>query len=190
MRQRLGVWFDSIMDRASGWYKRRMAGTLLAIATLLCLVLEVDTLEIARSVWCAAQARTTPVALTDRPKEGHRPAETTSEPRKAPSEPQKESGTKSTQPAPKDPAPHPAAELAPPATAKEPARKLLSQLGDDRTLPDLTPPSRDSSLTFRQTVFHVAGLGLSALAVALAASFGFQMVNRFLNVRLCGPRPW
>ncbi len=39
-------WFDASMDRATGWYKRRVHSILLALAVGLCAVLNIDTVEI------------------------------------------------------------------------------------------------------------------------------------------------
>lgn len=44
-------WFDYTMDRLEGWYKRRTGRIALVVGVLLALVLNVDTFQIATSLW-------------------------------------------------------------------------------------------------------------------------------------------
>jgi hypothetical protein len=44
-------WFNDSMDRASGWYKHRAQNILLVIALLLTVLLNVDTIQLAQSLW-------------------------------------------------------------------------------------------------------------------------------------------
>jgi hypothetical protein len=48
VRQRLAQWFDDSMERVSGWYKRRVQVTLIVIATAVTVLLNVDTIHIAK----------------------------------------------------------------------------------------------------------------------------------------------
>ena len=50
-RQNLEEWFDSSMDRLSGWYKRRAQVLTLTIGTLLALIANVDSLLLANQLW-------------------------------------------------------------------------------------------------------------------------------------------
>lgn len=59
------AWFDSQMDRVSGWYKANAQWMLLIIAFVLCFGLGVDTLDIGRQLFVApdiAQATSTAVS--------------------------------------------------------------------------------------------------------------------------------
>jgi hypothetical protein len=47
----LGDWFDQVMDRASGVYKRWMSLLSLAVALALTVAINADTLQIARTFW-------------------------------------------------------------------------------------------------------------------------------------------
>jgi len=50
-RASLERWFNDEMDRVSGWYKRWSQGVLLALAALIVLFANVDTIRIARVLW-------------------------------------------------------------------------------------------------------------------------------------------
>ena len=50
-------WFNDSMDRASGWYKKRAQNILLAIALVMTVLLNVDTIKLAQSLWTNPVAR-------------------------------------------------------------------------------------------------------------------------------------
>jgi hypothetical protein len=50
VRQRLEDWFDDSMERLSGWYKRRTQLVLVAIAAILVVGLDIDTIRIAEQL--------------------------------------------------------------------------------------------------------------------------------------------
>ena len=52
-RINLEQWFDDCMDRVSGWYKRRTQVILALIATIACLVFNIDTLAVADHLYRA-----------------------------------------------------------------------------------------------------------------------------------------
>jgi hypothetical protein len=47
----LTQWYDQSMDRLSGWYKRNVQLVLLAIGFVIAVTLNIDSLQIARSLW-------------------------------------------------------------------------------------------------------------------------------------------
>jgi hypothetical protein len=49
-KERVGSWYDSIMDRASGYYKRRTQKILIGVGIVMALVLNADTLALYRSL--------------------------------------------------------------------------------------------------------------------------------------------
>jgi len=51
LKAELGKWFDDVMDRASGSYKRLAQAILLSLGFLLAIGLNVSTLEVARALW-------------------------------------------------------------------------------------------------------------------------------------------
>jgi hypothetical protein len=51
IRVHLETWFDDVMDRVSGTYKRKTQAILLALSLGLCVMVNADTLEIASRLW-------------------------------------------------------------------------------------------------------------------------------------------
>lgn len=49
-KERIGHWYDSIMDRASGYYKRRTQKILVGVGVVMAVVLNADTLALYRSL--------------------------------------------------------------------------------------------------------------------------------------------
>jgi hypothetical protein len=62
LRSHIENWFDDTMDRVSGWYKRRVQLILFVIGIALVSVLNVDTVQIANSLWNDQTLRTAVVA--------------------------------------------------------------------------------------------------------------------------------
>jgi len=65
-RVSLERWFDDAMDRASGWYKRKIQLVLLALAAALTVVLNADTLQIGDTLLRDDAARAALVARAER----------------------------------------------------------------------------------------------------------------------------
>ena len=51
LRDNLQTWFDSSMERISGWYKRQLQVISFAVALILAVSLNVDTIAIGQSLW-------------------------------------------------------------------------------------------------------------------------------------------
>ena len=51
LRTEISQWFDDAMDRVSGIYKRRIQVWSFVIALLLCIILNIDSLRIAKTLW-------------------------------------------------------------------------------------------------------------------------------------------
>ncbi|MFA9438407.1 hypothetical protein ACDA63_02085 [Uliginosibacterium sp. sgz301328] len=62
VRRYLETWYDTAMDRASGWYRRRTQGVIFALGLTMAVVLNVDTLRVARTLYEQAAVR---VALVE-----------------------------------------------------------------------------------------------------------------------------
>jgi hypothetical protein len=60
-------WFDDSMERVSGWYKRRVQLILAATAIVIVLIMNIDTLQIAQTLWRDDAARATIVAQAEQP---------------------------------------------------------------------------------------------------------------------------
>lgn len=65
-RARLERWFDDAMTRVSGEYKRKTQRNILVIAACVCAICNVDSLQIARSLYSDTPQRAALVAAADR----------------------------------------------------------------------------------------------------------------------------
>ena len=59
-------WYDDAMDRVSGWYKRHIQLVIWIIAVFVALLLNVDTVQIATTLWKDPTARAAVVASADK----------------------------------------------------------------------------------------------------------------------------
>ena len=62
IRRRFERWYDDSMERVSGWYKRRIHLVLAVIGLVTAIALNVDTLQIARTLWSDKTIRAAVVA--------------------------------------------------------------------------------------------------------------------------------
>jgi hypothetical protein len=57
-------WYREAMERVTGWYRRKMQLIILAVAALMSVALNVDSFDVANSLWNdAALRRRTPAGL-------------------------------------------------------------------------------------------------------------------------------
>jgi hypothetical protein len=64
-RQNMETWYDEVMSRVSGWYRRRVQFWLWVWAILLVLVVHADTLDIAQTLWTDEARRDAVVARAE-----------------------------------------------------------------------------------------------------------------------------
>lgn len=57
LERHLAAWYDAAMNRVSGWYRRKMAAILLAVAAIAALAFNADTIGMARTVWVDHEVR-------------------------------------------------------------------------------------------------------------------------------------
>jgi hypothetical protein len=70
-RQGAEKWYDDAMDRVSGWYKRHIQLVLWIIAIVVVVVLNVDTVQIATTLWKDPTTRAAVVARADQAVKQH-----------------------------------------------------------------------------------------------------------------------
>jgi hypothetical protein len=169
-------WFNSSMERAGGWYKRTTQWWLLGIAAVLVLGLNIDTLDIARTLWrdpvirqaMAAQAQAyVQKAAADSGTAGQNPADQTLQAQ---------------------------GQLTTTLLVQEPVTVTL-QL-QDQLLPlqlgwDLNKLAfvNHRGLDGWATVNKLVGLALSVLAAMQGAPFWFELLSKFINIRNGGQKP-
>lgn len=64
-RASLEAWFDSSMDRVSGWYKRKTQIVLLAIGLILAIALNIDSINVVRALSTSTASRQQVIARVD-----------------------------------------------------------------------------------------------------------------------------
>jgi hypothetical protein len=65
-RREAEKWYDDAMDRVSGWYKRHIQAVIWVIAVLVAVLLNVDTVQIATTLWKDPTTRAAVVARADK----------------------------------------------------------------------------------------------------------------------------
>ncbi|MFA5110479.1 MAG: hypothetical protein WC443_03645 [Desulfobaccales bacterium] len=168
-RQNIENWFDDSMDRISGWFKRRAKAWLLAVALVVCALLNADSIMVGTALWQNKTLRAAVVASAEK---------------FAKEKPSPEAGqaAKKTQELQKaiqaeiDKSKLPLGwvwwgEPAKPGEAAKPA--------DPRELPS----GRD------QVFFKIIGIILTTLAISLGAPFWTDLLNSFVNLRRTGNKP-
>lgn len=65
-RREAEKWYDDAMDRVSGWYKRHIQAVIWIIAVLVAVLLNVDTVQIATTLWKDPTTRAAVVARADK----------------------------------------------------------------------------------------------------------------------------
>ena len=155
-------WFNSAMDRASGWYKRKIQWIMLGISFGVCGFLNADSFTIANTLWRDDTLRASVVASAQ---------ET------AKNTPLSDQGS-----AQKD-TEDPYAEIQklnlPIGWVKHDNPKALKD--DPRAAPD--PDD------VRGWIYKVLGIIFTALAVSQGAPFWFDLLNKFVNLRGVGSKP-
>ena len=67
LHAKLATWFDHVMERSSGEYKRRVSKRALLIGTILAFAFNVDSIQIATSLWREPTLRQVIVAQASNP---------------------------------------------------------------------------------------------------------------------------
>jgi hypothetical protein len=166
-RQAMERWFNDGMDRVSGWYKRRTQLVLFGLGLSIAIVLNIDTISVARTFWASPAAR----AYAIKTAEAYSATETSTPTSATPSSKLKTSGGL-------------------PVTASEQIAalgELALPLGWNNGLFPW-PKSSDGheytkgeiALKFVSTLL---GWILTGFAVTLGAPFWFDLLNQFMVIR-------
>jgi hypothetical protein len=170
-------WYNSAMDRVSGWYRYHTQWMLLGIGVVLAVTLNADTVNIAQQLSKNATLRESVVAAA----QAYRP-KTSSE--------TKADQTKSDQAKP-DPANSPASEKKSQEESNPDLSKKLNDVSTGiSTVKELGIPlgwplskSQEHTSLFWEIMSSGFGWLLTAIAVSLGAPFWFDILNKFMIVR-------
>jgi hypothetical protein len=173
-RQLVESWFDSAMQRVSGWYKKRIQLITLLVAAAVCLLINADTLSIADTLWSNPTVRTQ-LAGAAKSVGPLKVGQTAKPP-----------GANVTNAASTIP-------TVDPSTLKQSESLAASLIGwHGPILP--TMKGYDSNDVHRfpnggEWVWKLVGILISAIAVSLGAPFWFDTLNRIMNIRGAGGSP-
>lgn len=194
-RKHIEDWFDGAMDRASGWYKREAKRILLVISIVVTLFLNIDSIQIASSLWRNPKLREATLRMTEdflgdprnNPQSAAAVDNTTSPPAEDATKGGGAAGTA------ENPAP---GEATPPHPSVE---KMNRTLGHLHQLEVLTLPlgwpahpfdAKDHrALTLQRAPLKFVGWIITIMFVSLGAPFWFAVVNQFINIRRTGQPP-
>ena len=165
----LAEWYDQVMDRVSGAYKRTSRKWILGLAIGLTVIMNADTVKLAGNLWQNPTLRAYVVERAKARLEQGPPLETVEY-------------TEPNSPKPTEP-------IAP-DTSKSPNSVLAEE---QSLLGDLFGWSGEGAALRRSTLswlaLHLLGWLVTALAVSLGAPFWFDLLNRLVNLRASGNPP-
>jgi len=188
-KKNIEVWFNSSMDRVSGWYKRRTQWILMVLAVVVAISMNADTLVIAQTLWRDPAMRAAVVNQAQqyveerRKQEAAAPAATAAKP--GPAEPP---------------------DVLPYENAERAFEEASQQFGDSvaavkgLAIPlgwrDAGQPADNREVLpntaaawGRALADHAWGWLLTALAISLGAPFWFDMLNKVIGIRSAGKAP-
>ena len=185
-RENIETWFNSGMDRVSGWYKRRTQIVIFAMGLFVAIAVNADSITIAKRLSTDRALRDSLVAASD----AYAKANATATPSASSSSPPAASPT---------PTPNPCWEDACRGNEDSPQCKLkknncaIESLGlpigwsaeeDNYPGPKATNPDGSARVWLQGVlVNHSFGWLLTALAISLGAPFWFDMLNKIIVVR-------
>lgn len=164
--------YDAVMDRASGWYKRKAQTIALIVSTIFVILANVDTINLANSLSSNPNARAKMVEIAQRQVDAAKEATA------KPAAPAENTGS--------------ATATDPVKVAKDRSEKAAEALAKANT--DLSSAGVQLGWKAYPTdcnnwVSKIIGLLISILAISLGAPFWFDMLSRIMQVRAAGVSP-
>lgn len=169
------TWFDCVMDRASGWYKRNIATATLILSAVVVVGANVDTIAIGKALYGDPKLRDTMLTLAIQDLNDRLPSA--------------QAASTTTPPADNTQS---AASVAKQMTAEQRLAQYHANLEHLRSsgLPigwQAMVWPKDQACTWWFS--KAAGWMITVLAASLGAPFWFDMLSRIVNIRSTGPKP-
>lgn len=166
--ERLAAWFDSSMNRVSGWYKRKAQAIAFAAAVVITVFANADTVQLTNTLWSEPELRAQVVQQAQQ-------ASQAATPEQANLLVEYQDGDN----------PAPSAPLSI-KSIPEPTGPIAQLLGW-RSAQDAAFISGEQYGSLIR--LHLVGWLLTAFAVSLGAPFWFDTLKRFINIRNAGTKP-
>jgi hypothetical protein len=169
LRKNIEDWFDSSMDRVSGWYKRRSQLIVMFLGLVLAVALNVDSVALVRSLATERAMRDSLVAAAQEYAKNNSPAQTASP----------------AQPAPSGQSARPIASPTPCITSDTPECRVQNNLDQIKKLGVPIGWTKQSFNDFKGGAWpsNILGWLITALALSLGAPFWFDLLNKFIVIR-------
>ncbi len=176
LHKKVEEWFNSSMDRVSGWFKKNRQWWSLSLAILITLVVNADTLSVVHILWTNPDRRAAMVDLAAKRLKEPPPASVTY--------PDPDNATAST--------PEVSVPKSPEEALSKDEQQILGELtgwkADREKLANKQGAAWLSAL-WEIVCAHLLGWILTMIAVSLGAPFWFDTLNRFMNIRSAGRAP-
>jgi hypothetical protein len=182
-------WYDDTMDRINGLYKRNTQVVLLCLGLFLAILCNANLLHVAATLWNSSAARD---ELTAMAQVLSRQASTTG----SPAHPT--SAETASSPAPAIASPPAASSAMDPTASHElvfnAAKTNLESLpigygGSQSFLSYWREATRAPLPHLSEWTYNILGWVLTAVAISLGAPFWFDLINKFVNIRMVGQKP-
>jgi hypothetical protein len=210
VREEVEKWFDSSMDRIAGWYKKRVQLIVFIIATILVLLVNVDSIAIINCLSQNKEVRDQMVAFAiDYAKEEEAAAQAaqvqqnpaipkpgdapkTSEASKSPETPVTEGAKDTTNAKNSPPDNSQKGNIASQKPSEDPAYEKLKKAQDALAKASVVglpigwnniDPRTDWPTSFSGWLQKLCGWLLTALAISLGAPFWFDVLSKFISIR-------
>lgn len=193
-RAEIERWFDDTMEHSRAQFKRQAATTIAITATIVCLVMNIDSIAIATSLSRDPKMREAMVQLavktvesqsTSKPKPADEPRKPTASQPAVASRP---TTTAIVSSSPDNDSPYSPASG---ADAKAAVDNLIAvrELGLPLGWIGNGPPTTITGCPIAWWLQKLVGILVSIVAVSLGAPFWFDMLNKLVNLRTNGPPP-
>lgn len=174
VRRHVQDWFDENMDRVSGWYKRNSQVNAAVLACIITVLLNADTLNMARLLWTTPTLRSAMVEQARARAQGGLPEAAL--PLVEYPDAQNPRASK--------PVNLPNQGLTP--GELEQLAALTGWQRESQEWSDWRAHKEGSPQPWSLVTRHLLGWLLTAIALSLGAPFWFDMLNRFMNIRNAG----
>jgi hypothetical protein len=167
------TWFNHAMDRVSGWYKRKTQYVLLALALVVVVVLNIDSIQVYRSLSDDPVLRASLVKMAEQIDAQGPPATQTA------TEPQPGGATRPAEQTPEEIQ----------QETREKLEALKKSMDDVQALGIPIGWQRDDLPQGAGWIWKIVGLLVTAFACSLGAPFWFDLLNKIISVRSAGKAP-
>jgi hypothetical protein len=178
LQKQVEDWYDSSMDRVSGWYKRRSQVIVFVMGVVMTVLVNADCIQIGKRLFTDASLRDAVGRLAGQIKQTPRPSPAPANNGLSPSAGAQVPGTSNGQAQPAAPLNNPTPEAQ--ATNQPSAADLKGELAD---LDSIGLPLGTPEWKWAYFGDHWLGWLITVLAISLGAPFWFDLLNKFMVIR-------